>query len=133
MDVTVTQEQGRVPVTVVHLRGNVDSSTSQDLLDQVMAQIQNGAQNVLLDLQHVAYMSSAGLRALNQIYNALRERAESPEAVSKGVTAGTYKSPHLKLLAPSARVLETLKMSGFDMFLDIYPNAKSALAAFQAE
>jgi len=56
--------------------------------------------------------------------------AESPEAMHKGISAGTFKSPHLKLANPNPRVLEVLKMAGFDMFLEIHKNVKDAVASF---
>jgi len=130
MEIAVSQEQGRVPVTVMHVKGNVDSDSYLQFQSAVLDMVNNGAHNILLDLKDVPYMSSAGLRALNVIYNALREKDENSDQVSKGVTAGTYKSPHLKLLSPSKRVMETLKMSGFDMFLEIHSNLKNAIASF---
>ncbi len=130
MELSVSQEHGRVPVTVLHVKGNIDSTSYQEFQSYTENLVANGAQDLLIDLREVPYMSSAGLRALNQIYNKLRARSEDSGTVSKGVTAGTYKSPHLKLLAPSARVLETLKMSGFDMFLDIQSKLADAVASF---
>jgi hypothetical protein len=66
---------------------------------------------------------------LTQIYNRLR--GDVPQSqVTRGVSAGTYKSPHFKLLSPVARVLETLKMSGFDMFLDIQSDLGTAISSF---
>jgi anti-anti-sigma factor len=130
MQITVSQEMGRVPVTIMHVAGNIDSTSYEQFQAQALGLIHNGSHNLLLDLHDVPFISSAGLRAINQIYNALRERSESQELVSKGVTAGTYKSPHLKLLSPNRRVMEVLRMSGFDMFLDIQSNLHDAVASF---
>jgi anti-anti-sigma factor len=128
MELAISQEQGRVPVTVIRVKGKLDSTTYQEFQKRVEELIAAGQKRLLVDLREVPFMSSAGLRALNQIYNDLRE--EDSSEVSKGVTAGTYKSPRLKLLAPSPRVAETLKMSGFDMFLDIQPTLEAAIASF---
>jgi anti-anti-sigma factor len=130
MELYATQEQGRVPVTVLHVKGNIDSTSYQEFQAYAEKLLKDGSKNLLLDLHDVPYMSSAGLRALNQLYNLLRASSENADMVSKGVMAGTYKSPHLKLLSPSTRVLETLKMSGFDMFLDIESNLKHAVSLF---
>jgi anti-anti-sigma factor len=121
---------GRVPVTIMHVTGNIDSASYEEFQAQALELVRSGSHNLLLDLHDVPFMSSAGLRAINQLYNALRERSESQEVVTKGVTAGTYKSPHLKLLSPSPRVIDALRMSGFDMFLDIQSNLHDAVAAF---
>ena len=101
MELTVSQEQGRVPVAVMHVKGNIDSTSYQEFQTCAEKLIAEGAKNLLIDLHDVPYMSSAGLRSLNQLYNKLREGSENKDAVSKGVTAGTYKSPHLKLLSPN--------------------------------
>ncbi len=130
MDLTVSQAQGRVPVTVIHLKGNVDSTSYQAFQARAEELVSSGQTNLVVDLREVPYMSSAGLRALNHIYNLLREDDDNSGEVSKGVNAGTYKASHLKLAAPSPRVVETLKMSGVDMFLDIKPNVQEAVASF---
>lgn len=131
MELAVTQEQGRVPVTVLHVKGNIDSTSYVEFQAYAENLLAQGTKDLLIDLHEVPYMSSAGLRAMNQIYNKLRASSESPNSVSKGVAAGTYTSAHLKLLSPSARVLETLKMSGFDMFLDIQSNLGTAVSLFE--
>ncbi|MCC7164193.1 MAG: STAS domain-containing protein [Anaerolineae bacterium] len=130
MELAVTTEQGRVPVTVLHVKGNLDSTTFLTFQNEAEKLISGGTQDLLVDLNEVPYMSSAGLRALNHIYNLLRAKNEDQATVTKGLVNGTYKSPHLKLLAPRPRVKDTLKMSGLDMFLDIRSDLKDAVAAF---
>ncbi len=132
MDITISQEQGRFPVTVLHIKGNVDSSSAWQLEAQAKAAIAAGAQNLVLDLSGVPYISSAGLRVVNILFNRLLTDSvrESNEAMMRGVAAGTFKSPHLKLLNPQRRVLEVLRLGGFDMFLEIHRNLKQAVASF---
>jgi anti-anti-sigma factor len=132
MDITISKEQAAVPVTVIHLNGSLDGATYQEFQTKADEVIKSGAKNLLIDLTHVPYMSSAGLRVLNSLFNALRSNTpgESEEAMEKGITAGTFKSPHLKLLNPSRRVLEALQTAGFDMFLEIHHDLNHALASF---
>lgn len=130
MEITISQAEAAKPVTIMHVNGNIDSASFEEFQARAEELIDGGTRDLLIDLQHVPYISSAGLRALNHIYNRLRDEKEDPDTVSKGVASGTYKAPHLKLLAANRRVAETLKMSGFDMFLEIYPDLKSALASF---
>ncbi|MFL5734506.1 MAG: STAS domain-containing protein [Chloroflexia bacterium] len=130
MDLTVSQEQGRIPVTVFRLKGPVIES---DRLEQGAKEAHDaGARNLVIDLSDVPYMASPGLRALHYIYTLFREPSsgESDEAVQKGIAAGTYKSPHLKLVNPNRDVFEILKATGYDMFLDIHKDLKGALASF---
>ena len=130
MELSSSQAEARVPVTILRPKGNIDSHSYEEFYKYATELIDKGAANLLIDLHDVPYMSSAGLRALNMLYTKLNPPGGG-DNVTKGVAAGTYKSPHLKLVSPSSKVLETLKMSGFDMFLDIRSNTKDALAAFE--
>jgi anti-anti-sigma factor len=132
MEITVTQEQGRVPVTVLHVQGDISASTADQFLEEAQQAYDDGARDILIDLSKVSLLSSAGLRVLHQVFNMLRSESpdESDEAVRKGLTDGTFKSPHLKLLSPKQNVREVLRMAGFDMFLEIHNNLKKAIASF---
>jgi anti-anti-sigma regulatory factor len=50
--------------------------------------------------------------------------------VKEGISSGTYKSPHLKLLNLSKETKTTFEMSGFDMFIETYDDRKKAIASF---
>lgn len=133
LQITVTQEQGRVPVTVLQIEGDViDANSYEQLEAQARAAIEAGTRNMLLDLTKMKYISSAGLRAIHTIFILLRgdTPGESNEAMKKGLMDGSFKSPHLKLLNPSPAVTETLRAMGFDMFLEIHRNLKDAIASF---
>jgi anti-anti-sigma factor len=132
MDITVSQEQGRVPVTVFHLNGEITSATYEQLEKTALKAINDGAQFILLDMTKLNFLSSAGLRSIHNLFNELRFRSPNgrDNDIKKGLADGTYKSPHLKLLKPSASVIEVLKMTGYDMFLEIHTDAKTAIASF---
>ncbi len=122
MEINVSQEQVRVPVTIVRIQGDIDSQTSDMLLQQAKSQIDEGAHNLLLDFSNVTYMSSYGIRALSQIYNWLREPGEIPMS--------THPSPHLKLLHVNPAVLKVLELTGMNLYLDIFDDEAKALKAF---
>jgi anti-anti-sigma factor len=132
MQLKVSTENGRVPVTLVHVDGNIDSASYESFLSGVEESINAGARHILIDLSHVPFVSSAGLRALNILLNRLR--ALTPDVpddeMRKGINDGTYKSPHLKLLNPSKETSTTLDSSGFSMFIEEFHDLKSALASF---
>lgn len=132
MDIVISQEQGRVPVTVFRIKGRLDAASREKLEVQAQEAIATGKRNLLVDLSGVDFMSSAGLHALHHILDLLRAdlSAEDKETVKKGLRDGTYKSPNLKLLNPNPHVLQTLQMAGFDMFLEIHHNLKDAVASF---
>ncbi len=131
MEITSTLEQGQVPVTVFHITGSVDAASYEQLQNQAQTAVSGGARKIVLDLSHVPYMSSAGLRALNHIYNLLDADPATASTVRAGVMSGKVKSPNLKLLNQNPRVQEVLRMAGYDMFLEIHHSAQEAVASFQ--
>lgn len=130
MEITVEVQEGRVPVTIFHLSG--DLNHEEPLQSHVREAYESGARNVLLDLQDVPYISSAGLRVLHTVYNLLNkdQQEASEKEVRRGIASGSYKSPHLKLLRPSKNAMKALSIAGYDMFLDIFDKQKEAVAAF---
>lgn len=132
MEIKVSTASGRVPVTVMHVEGNIDSSTYEAFQSRAEELIKAGTRDILVDLEHSQFVSSAGLRALNALFNKLRELSPDvgDEEMRKGINAGTYKSPHLKLLNPSKSSMLALENSGFSMFLEIFTDFKAALASF---
>jgi anti-anti-sigma factor len=132
MDISAFQEQGRVLVTILEVRGNIDSSSADQLRQRAEDALKAGAHDLLLDLTHVRYLSSAGLRVFNQLFNQLHPDALRKDyaKTQKGLADGTFKSPHLKFCGLNSNVRQVLSMSGFDMYLDILHDRKSAVAAF---
>jgi anti-anti-sigma factor len=134
MEIKVSTESGRVPVTVLHVDGNIDSSTYEKFQSTARKLIDEGARYILVDLSHAPFVSSAGLRALHTLFNELRSR--NPEAnlndeqIKKGISAGTYKSPHLKLLNLSPETKTAFETSGFDMYIDTFTDRNAAIASF---
>jgi hypothetical protein len=130
MEIAVSEVQARVPVTIFYLKGAVTSNT--EIEQRAQAAFDAGARNILLDLSEVPYMATSGLRALHFIYTLLRGDAEeeSDAVVKSGIAAGTYTSPHLKLLKPNANVTEALKVAGYDMFLELHSDKNKALNSF---
>lgn len=129
MEITVSQEEGRVPITVFRLQG--DLIHEEPLQSHVKEAYDSGARHLLLDLREVPYISSAGLRVLHYVYNLLNNGEEGAgETVRRGIASGSYKSPNLKLLRPSKNAMKALSIAGYDMFLDIHEDQREALAAF---
>ena len=134
MEIEVHTENGRVPVTVLHVHGNIDSSTYQIFESKAEELINSGARYMLVDLSHAGFISSAGFRALNHVFRKLREVHPdanlSDQEMKKGISAGTYKSPQLKLLKLSPEAKTAFEMSGFDMYIDTFTDLKTAVASF---
>ena len=132
MEITAIQPAGRVPVTVFYIKGDIDSSTYQQIQAQIEQVVQAGAHDIVLDLTAVGYLSSAGIRMLSSLFYQLRGNLlqESDAAMKQGIHDGTFKSPHLKLAGAPPRVAEVLKMSGMDMVLEMYRSVPEVVASF---
>jgi anti-anti-sigma factor len=132
MEIEVSQHTGRVPVTVFHLRGDLNVNSYEQLEARAREAHAAGVRDLVLDLSGVQMMSSAGIRALNTIFHLLRtsDPGESDEAMHAGLRDGTFKSPHLKLLSPTQNVQDILTMSGIDMLFEIYGRLPEAIASF---
>ena len=134
MEIKVSTENGRVPVTIMHVDGNLDSATYLSFQAQAEELIAGGTRHILVDLAHSPFVSSAGFRAFQKIFKDLNnihpEVNLSEEAVKKGIGDGTYKSPYLKLANLSEESKMAFSSAGFDMFLDFFDDLKKAIASF---
>jgi len=134
MEVKTFIENGRVPVTVMHVDGDIDSSTSPAFNAMANELIDSGARYILVDLSHTKFITSAGFRAFNDLFNKLRalhpDTNLSEADIKKGISAGTYKSPHLKLLNLSNDARTAFNLAGFDLFIETYTDLQTAVASF---
>ena len=136
MNIMVSRAQGRVPVTILHMHGELDASSYRDLIATAEEAIRGGAQDILLDLSDTPYMSSSGLVALQSIAAMLRGEAATDldgrlppfNNLERDREIGVQ--AHFKLLNPQPRVEQVLKMVGFRQFLEVYTDLEEAVASF---
>ena len=129
LEISVTQEQGHVPVTVMHLKGDLDSAGSEVFDARSQEIVAAGARNVLINLTHVPFVSSAGIRSIHRLFYQLHPEGsdEHKRIMDEGIRKGTYKAPHLKLFNPSPRVFNLLEMMSMDMYIDILTGKETEL------
>jgi len=132
MKIISSQVEGRVPVTVFEITGDIGAASSGELRQQAEKAVELGARHILLDLSSVTFISSAGLRAIHYLFMLLRTgfSEEGDQAVHRGIASGTYCSPFLKLLKPGNDVFRALKLAGFDMFLEIHADLQEAIDSY---
>ncbi|MBQ9866303.1 MAG: STAS domain-containing protein [Lachnospiraceae bacterium] len=97
---TIEEIKGETSIQL-SVDGQVDTITSPELQQKILTTFQK-TKNVVLDLGHVGYMSSAGLRAL---------LIGQKTATSKGGT--------LKVVNVQPAVMQVFNMSGFSKVLTI--------------
>jgi len=136
VEITTAIENRKVPVTVMHIHGNIDSTTYESFTTQTNELIGGGAHYILIDLSNSPFISSAGLRTLHGIFKKLSSLYPDPNLsegeIKKRISLGAYKSPYLKLLNLSKETQTAFTLSGFDMFIETFTDKETALASFQA-
>ncbi len=136
MEINVSQEKGTVPVSVVHIKGDLDASSYLQLVDTTQKLYDAGVRYLLLDLSDLDFISSAGLASLHIITKMFRgEKADTEDGW------GTYKAidreresgfqQNVKLLNPSHEVDQVLETVGFKQFFEVYTDLDKAIQSFQ--
>jgi anti-anti-sigma factor len=108
MKVQGKKEEGVVTISV---EGKIDGATAPDLEGPLVEWLDQGETKIILDLQEVYYISSAGLRVV--LLGAKRLQ-------NKG---------RLVLAGLKPEVKEIFEMAGFDTILDFYDQPGSAREA----
>jgi anti-anti-sigma factor len=132
MEIKVTTENARVPLSILHVSGKIDSATHQAFQARAEELIDSGARYILVDLAGTEFVSSAGLRALHNIFNKLRALHQDvdDDELRKKMSAGEYKSPFVKVVNSSEQIKEIFEVSGFDTYIEAYDNLNTAIASF---
>ncbi len=136
MNISTVQVQGRVPVTIIKLEGQLDGQTYQELINKGREVYAAGWRDFLVDLGGLTYISSAGLVALHSLALLVRgEQLPDPESGwsayrSMGKTSTAGKQVHLKLLNPRPEVKSVLDMVGFTAVFDIFNDQEAAVQSF---
>jgi anti-anti-sigma regulatory factor len=136
MEITSTQKQGRVPVTILQLDGKLDGSNYMQLLEEAKRDYGTGARDLLIDLSRLSFLSSAGIAAIHK--TALLFRGlDLPEdesgwaafhAIDRDRDNGVQK--HVKLLSPQPEVANILDITGFKALFEIHTDLDMAVASF---
>lgn len=110
MEININEVNG---ICIVKFTGNLDTNTAPEAESQINAQLDGGADKILIDFKDLNYISSAGLRVLL--------------ATAKKMMASGGK---LKICSLNKTVQEVFDISGFSTILSLETNEADALAAF---
>jgi anti-anti-sigma factor len=114
--VTVSQADGRVPVTVFQLQDRLNMGNTAELDQAAKEAYDAGGRNMVIDLSKAPSLTSAGIRTILVIYKMLTEPEE--------------KAKHLKLVCPTPYVRQVLDIAGLLDFIEIYDSLDAAVASF---
>jgi anti-sigma B factor antagonist len=101
-------------VAVVDLSGKITIGAGDvQLRESVVELLEKGDRNILLNLERVSYMDSAGIGELVACYKRAKER--------DGV---------VKLVNPTGKVYDLLQLTKLEEIFDVYRDEKEALVSF---
>ncbi len=111
MEVTTERQNGVLSALV---SGRVDSTNAREFEEQIRHAIEDDDRAVIMDFEQLAYISSAGLRAVLMTAKNLWRREAT-----------------FALCALPDVVREVFEVSGFDKIITIHPSREEALAAVE--
>ena len=122
-DLTITSEQKQadVPVTVFRLRGWLDAQSEEQLLEDARIAYDGGARYLLLDMRDLDTLTSAGMRAIQKVYQIFTPKEDQ------------FKVAHLKLCNAPPQIYNVLGITGFLHNIPMYASLDDALESFGKE
>jgi anti-anti-sigma factor len=120
MELLVVDSEVRPEAVLVHVEGEIDSSTAGELRSQLESALQQAGDHesrlLIIDLQGVAYFGSAGLNAVLDCHK-------------QGLRAGIS----VRLVADNELVVRPIEVTNLDSLLDLYPSLADALEGRESE
>lgn len=127
--INTTHAQGNLPVTILHLSGHLHGETERELIDTARQVHGEGTKHLLLDLSGLEVLTSAGLRAIQIIFNLLTPQRDMTLIHQHGDEP--YKSPYFKLVCPNPQIYYVLNIAGFLQNILIYNDLDEAISSFE--
>ncbi len=122
-DLRISSEEAQVdvPVTVFRLRGWLDAQSEEQLLESTRTAYDNGVRYLLIDMSELDTLTSAGMRALQKVYQMFTPKDER------------FKMAHLKLCSAPPQIYNVLGITGFLQNIPMYESLDAALESFGKE
>ena len=136
MQITFSKQEGKVPVTVMQLLGNLDASNYTEVIDKAQEVYNDGARNLLIDLSKVPYVSSAGLMSLHTVVLIFSGQSVRPKDGGRpsfrpiNLARDGEVRKHVKLLSPQPAVEQVLDVVGLKQYFEIHTNLDTAIKSF---
>jgi len=136
MQISSSKHQGRKPVTVLHLEGNLDASNYTDVIREAQKLYDQGARDLIIDLEKVPYMSSAGLMSLHTVslvfagQNMNTNSSGRPSFRSLDPQRDKAAREHVKFLSPQPAVDLVLDTVGLKQFFEVFTDRDGAVKSF---
>jgi anti-anti-sigma factor len=113
--------QAAVPVTVFRIGGWLDAQSEAQLLEQARTAYDGGARYLLIDMRELDTLTSAGMRAIQKVYQMYTPKDEQ------------FKVAHVKLCNAPPQIYNVLGITGFLQNIPMYESLDDALESFGKE
>lgn len=122
-DLKISSEevQADLPVTVFRLQGWLDAQSEEQLLEAARTAHDGGARYLLIDMTDLDTLTSAGMRALQKVYQIFTPKEDQ------------FKIAHLKLCSAPPQIYNVLGITGFLQNIPMYESQDAALQTFGKE
>ena len=122
-DLKISSEevQADLPVTVFRLQGWLDAQSEEQLLEAARTAHDGGARYLLIDMRDLDTLTSAGMRALQKVYQIFTPKEDQ------------FKVAHLKLCSAPPQIYNVLGITGFLQNIPMYESQDTALQSFGKE
>ena len=121
LNIISEERQADVPVTVFRLRGWLDAQSEEQLLQDARIAYDGGARYLLLDMSDLDTLTSAGMRAIQKVYQIFTPKEDQ------------FKIAHLKLCNAPPQIYNVLGITGFLHNIPMYASLDDALESFGKE
>ena len=121
LNIASEEKQADVPVTVFRLRGWLDAQSEEQLLQDARIAYDGGARYLLLDMSDLDTLTSAGMRAIQKVYQIFTPKEDQ------------FKIAHLKLCNAPPQIYNVLGITGFLHNIPMYASLDDALESFGKE
>lgn len=111
MDIEIKEEQ-KGKAVIFTLQGRLDSTTSPLVEEKILASIEKGTDDVILDFSSLTYISSAGIRVLVHCHKELEK-----------------KHGHIFLASVPKPIENVLYITGFLPYFKVFDGQEQALEA----
>jgi anti-anti-sigma factor len=116
--ITTEQAQGIKNVTILHLQGWLDSKNEERFLQAGRVAYEAGARFLVIDLEEIEALTSAGMRAIQKVYKIFTPADEN------------FKVAHIKICNAPPQIHNILGITGFLQNIPSYATTQAALASF---
>jgi anti-anti-sigma regulatory factor len=131
MEINISIEQGKEPVALMKLEGDINASNFMQIVDKAQEIYNNPAHNLIIDLSKVPSISSTGQVAIHKIaliYSGVPQNVEENE--NPDFTHSSNARKYVKLLSPQPEVEKALEKAGLKFFFKVFHDLESAVKSF---